>query len=129
MAAALAAPIESAADWVKSSHGFARIVTADGGAVYLKNAADRLREFADTVRRNWSAYGGGSEAGRTDEAEEGARRRVEHQKIRKENPTLRTDERSARQEERDRQQVVKADDGAEDCRNTQKQLSRAGCLP
>lgn len=60
LSAALAAPVDTAADWVKGSHGFARIATSDRGAVYLKNAADRLREFAETVRKNWAAYGGGA---------------------------------------------------------------------
>lgn len=59
MAAALAAPVESESDWIESAHGFARIKTAAGGFVSLKNCAVRLRDFADTVRKNWQAFGAG----------------------------------------------------------------------
>lgn len=60
MAAALAAPIESPLDYLERQHGFVTIKTSAGGSARIRNCADRLREFADTVRKNWAAYGGGA---------------------------------------------------------------------
>ena len=60
MAAALAAPIESPLDYLERQHGFVTIKTSAGGSARVRNCADRLREFADTVRKNWAAYGGGA---------------------------------------------------------------------
>ena len=58
LAAAAAAPVQQAADWI-SEHGTVTIPTGARSSMTIRNCAERLATFAETVRKQWALFGGG----------------------------------------------------------------------